>query len=122
MRDKRDDDGIRQLHEEVSRRQYHQKRPQRIADTLSTLMARRGYAQLEAAGEREEAWSAVVGKQMAPHCRIGNIRRGVVEVTVCNSAVLQELTFRKQELIKKIAAVLPDQKIRDMRFRVGTLK
>ena len=46
----------------------------------------------------------------------------VVEVTVCNSAVLQELTFRKTELVKKIATALPDQKIRDMRFRIGTLK
>ena len=121
MQDKREDE-IRQLHEEVARRQYHQKRPQRIADTLSTLMARRGYAQVEAATQRDEAWKAAVGTQMAPYSRLGNIRRGVVEVTVCNSAVLQELTFRKTELIKKIATALPDQKIRDMRFRIGTLK
>lgn len=85
-------------------------------------MARRGYAQVEAAGQRDEAWKVAVGTQMAPHSRLGNIRRGVVEVTVCNSAVLQELTFRKTELIKKIATALPDQKIRDMRFRVGTMK
>ena len=85
-------------------------------------MARRGYAQLEAAGERDEAWRVVVGEKMAPHSRLGNIRRGVVEVTVCNSAVLQELTFRKKELIKNIATALPDQKICDMRFRVGSLK
>ena len=114
------DDEIRQLHEDVARRQYYQKSPQRIADTLSTLMARRGYAQLEAAGERDEAWKAAVGQQMAPHSRIGNIRRGVIEVTVCNSAVLQELTFRKTELIKKMATALPDQRICDMRFRIGT--
>ncbi len=113
---------IRQLHEEVARRQYYQKSPQRIADTLSTLMARRGYAQLEIAGERDEIWKAVVGKQMAPHCRIGNIRRGVVEITVCNSAVLQELTFRKAELIKKVSTALPDQKINNIRFRVGMVE
>ena len=121
MRDKQDED-IRHLHDEVARRQYHQKSPQRIADTLSTLMARRGYAQLESAGERDEAWKVVAGPQMAPHSRLGNIRRGVVEVTVCNSAVLQELTFRKTELIQKMSTALPDQKIRDMRFRIGTLK
>ncbi len=90
-------DEIARLHEDVARRQYYQKNPQRIADTLSTLMARRGYAQLEAAGERDEVWKDAVGEQMAPHSRIGHIRRGVVEVTVCNSAVLQELTFRKAE-------------------------
>ena len=35
--------------------------PQRIADTLSKLMARRGYAQMESAGERDEAWQTAVG-------------------------------------------------------------
>jgi len=112
---------IRQLHEDVARRQYYQKSPQRIADTLSTLMARRGYAQVETAVLRQEAWIAAVGEKLAAHSRVGNIRGGVVEVTACNSAVLQELTFRKSDLIKKMAAALTDQKVSDMRFRIGTL-
>lgn len=112
---------IRQLHDDVARRQYYQKGPQRIADTLSTLMARRGYAQVETAGKRRDVWVAVVGKQLAAHSRVGNIRGGVMEVTVCNSTVLQELSFRKTELIKKMAAALNDQQVTDMRFRIGTL-
>lgn len=115
------DPEIQRLHDDVARRQYYQKSPQRIADALSTLMARRGYAQLEAAGQRQEVWQSVVGKSLTPHSRIGNIRRGVVEVTVCNSAVLQELTFRKRELLRKMAAALPNQRIKDIRFRIGTL-
>jgi predicted nucleic acid-binding Zn ribbon protein len=118
------DDGkadLRQVHEDVARRQYYQRNPERIADTLSTLMSRRGYAQVEAASERTAAWQNAVGTRMARHCRIGNIRGGVVQVTVCNSAVLQELTFRKNELIQKLAAALPDQKVKDIRFRIGTL-
>ena len=67
----------RQLHEDVARRQYYQKSPQRIADTLSTLMARRGYAQVETAGMRQEAWLAVVGEKLAAHSRVGNIRGGL---------------------------------------------
>ena len=58
---------------------------------------------------------------MASYSRLGNIRRGVVEVTVSNSTVLQELTFQKTELLKKITTALPDQKIRDLRFRVGSV-
>jgi hypothetical protein len=52
---------------------------------------------------------------------MGNVRRGVVEVTVSNSAALQELTFRKAELIARISAALPEQNICDIRFRVGML-
>ncbi len=120
MADSRDDE-IRQLHEDVARRQYYQKSPQRIAETLSTLMARRGYGHVEAAGQRDEAWQRIVGEAMAAYSRLGNVRRGVVEVTVSNSAVLQELTFQKTELLQKITAALPDQKIRDVRFRVGSI-
>jgi predicted nucleic acid-binding Zn ribbon protein len=115
------DEDIRELHEQVARRQYYQKSPQRIADTLSTLMARRGYAQLEATQERESAWKSAVGDPLACHTRVGNIRRGIVEVIVSNSAALQELTFRKAELMGKLATALPDQKIKDVRFRIGTL-
>lgn len=116
------DDEIQQLHAEVARRQYHAKRPRRIADLLNTLMARRGYCELEASGERDEAWKAVLGPPMSAYSRIGVIRRGVVEVSVSHSAALQELTFRKAELIRKISAALPDQKIHDMRFRVRDVK
>jgi hypothetical protein len=53
---------------------------------------------------------------------MGKIRRGVLEVLVGNSAVLQELTFQKKHLLDKIVAALPDQKIRDVRFRIGVVK
>ena len=52
---------------------------------------------------------------------MGNVRRGVLEVIVGNSAALQELTFQKKHLLDKIAAALPDQKIRDVRFRIGVV-
>lgn len=113
---------LRKLHEDVARRQYFDKRPRRIGDLLSTVMARRGYSELEASSEREKAWKAVVGERMSSYSRIGMIRRGVVEVAVANSAALQELTFRKAELIREMSVALPDQKIHDMRFRVRGLR
>jgi len=116
------DQELRKLHDDVARRQYVDRGPRRMADVLSTLMARRGYSELEASAERDEAWQAVVGERMSSHSRIGIIRGGVVEVIVGNSAALQELTFRKAELIREMSAALPHQKIRDMRFRVGGLR
>jgi predicted nucleic acid-binding Zn ribbon protein len=116
------DDEIRQLHDDVRRRQFYTKGPQPIAETLSVLLARRGYAFVEAAAERDEAWGAIVGDTMAQYSRMGNIRRGVLEVTVCNSAVLQELTFQKKQLLEKIVVALPDQKICDVRFRIGVVR
>ena len=115
------DEDIRQLHEEVARRQYRSKTPRPIAEALSGLLAKTGYAELEAASERDDAWRDAAGAKLAAHSRIGRIRRGVLEVVVRNSAVLQELTFQKKQLLQGIAAGLPDEKIRDLRFRVGAV-
>lgn len=115
------DEEIQHLQDELARRQYVSRGPQPIAETLSQLLARRGYAAVESAGERDEAWSAAVGPQLAQYCRVGLVRRGVLEIIVANSAGLQELTLQKKSLLAKIALALPDQKIRDLRFRIGTV-
>jgi predicted nucleic acid-binding Zn ribbon protein len=113
---------LRDLHNDISRRQRHLRGPQKMADVLSGLFARRGYAQVQAASTCERAWRESVGEKMAKHSRPGNVRRGVLEVTVRNSAVMQELTFQKQTLLAKITGLLPDQKIRDLKFRVGPVE
>jgi len=44
-----------------------------------------------------------------------------LQVIVSNSVVMQELTIRKTELLTAIVAELPDYKIKDLRFRVGSI-
>jgi len=118
----RPEDDLRMLQQEVARKQYYQRGPQRIADTLSGLMARRGYAQEHSTSERDAAWEKAVGGSFARHSRPANLRRGVLEITVRNSSVMQELTFRKKQVLKKLLELLPDLKIRDLRFRVGAME
>ena len=93
--------------------------PQQIGIAIAELMARRGYGQVEWREQACQAWQAAVGEHLASKCCMGNIRRGVVEVTVASSSVLQELAFQKQGLLRKIQHSLPNVKIRDLRFRVG---
>ena len=66
-----------------------------------------------------QAWLRTAGPKLAGMSCPGNIRRGVLEVTVASSSVLQELTFQKTTLLQRIQQQLPDAKIRDLRFRVG---
>lgn len=89
---------------------------------IAELMARRGYAQQNTADERCDAWMTVVGKNIAKRTRAGNVRRGVFEVIVSNSIVMQELTFRKQELVGLLAKELPSENISDLRFRIGSIE
>jgi predicted nucleic acid-binding Zn ribbon protein len=115
------EESIRDLQRDVASRQYYPRGPQPIAEMVGRLMARKGYAQLESSNQRDEAWRRVVGNVFAEHSRASNIRRGVLQVMVRNSAVLQELTFQKRQLLKEMTAALPQLKIRDIRFRVGAI-
>jgi hypothetical protein len=63
-----------------------------------------------------------VGSELAGETRPGKVRGGVLEVFTVNSTLLQELTFRKTELVKKLTSAAPQFKIRDLRFRLGALE
>jgi predicted nucleic acid-binding Zn ribbon protein len=107
--------------QDIASRQRYLPGPQAIADVLGQLMARRGYARIQAANDLGQAWATAVGEALAAASLPGNLRRGVLNVIVANSAALQELTFIKRTLIKELKRLAPDQKIRDVRFRIGPI-
>lgn len=94
--------------------------PQKMGEVISALLSRKGYAHLQSGLELTTAWEEAVGQ---PHCqasRAGGVKRGVLEVVVKSSIVLQELTFRKKKLVALLVKSLPEHQITDLRFRVGT--
>ncbi len=93
--------------------------PQHIRDVLSQLLARRGYARERSAYTHAEAWRTAVGDRLAAHTKATSIRRGVLEVLVKNSTLVQEINFQRSDLIDRLAQLLPDENIRDLKFRVG---
>jgi predicted nucleic acid-binding Zn ribbon protein len=95
--------------------------PQQMGSVIAGLLARRGYAQVSVRDETQRAWATTVGDDFAGFTRAGNVRRGELEVFVQDSTVLQELTFIKAELLKKIAAALPDRNITKLRLKIGAI-
>ena len=96
--------------------------PQTIGNVLSELMARRGYARVQSAAAYDVAWREAAGPLAAKHSRPGQLRRGVLEVVVANSTLMQELGFQKAMLLKALEKLLPDGGIKNLRFRVGNLE
>jgi predicted nucleic acid-binding Zn ribbon protein len=90
-----------------------------MSDLLPQLMAQRGYARLISHDQFDDAWQQVSGP-LSDQTRVGQLRRGVLEVFAKNSVVLQELTFQKRKLHQAITQRLPDQKIRDLKFVVAS--
>ena len=97
-----------------------QQGPKKIGDIVANLLARRGFAQIEVTEQYQQTWQEIVGNVLAPLSRPGNLKRGVLEITVANSTAMQELTFRKRQLMSEWSKRLPDHPIKDLRFRVGT--
>jgi predicted nucleic acid-binding Zn ribbon protein len=93
---------------------------QRIGDVVNQLMARQGYGQIVGSEQIRTAWKDIAGP-LGTHSVPGNLKRGVLEVFVRNSAVMQELTFQKRQLLVELAEVFNQQTIEDLRFRVGTI-
>ncbi len=95
--------------------------PKPIGTILSELMARRGYARVQSAGAYAAAWREAAGELAAEYTRVGSLRRGTLEVIVVNSTLVQELTFQKPALLKLLGRLLPDERLENLRFRVGNV-
>ncbi len=96
--------------------------PKQIGSVLAELMARRGYARVQSAATYDAAWKEAAGQLAADYSRVGSLRRGTLEVIVANSTLVQELTFQKPTLLETLNKRLPDEGIKDLRFRVGVIE
>ena len=112
------------LLEDLKNKQRYIPLPAKMDRLVSELLTRRGYARVKAASQLTDIWDGVVGKRIAGMTRAGTIRRGRLEVTCKNSAVMQELAFQKHSLVIKLNQQMgnPDdqanQKIKDLKLRV----
>ena len=94
--------------------------PRPLSDILGELFTVRGYGRLHARQELEDAWNRAVGEPYCYQTRLGEVRRGVLNVTVAHSTLLEELSaFRKPALLKALRLGAPATMIHDIRFRVA---
>ena len=109
----------------AQQRGFHGRSPKRIGNVIAQLVQRRGYAQVRAAGQREEAWREVLGdldlESWAESTRVAGLKRGTLEIHVASSLLMQELTFCKEQLLASLQAALPEDGIEQIRFRVANL-
>jgi predicted nucleic acid-binding Zn ribbon protein len=102
-------------------RRHYARKPKKIADVLAQLITARGYGRIQANADFTAAWQQAAGTTIAKYTRPGRLRRGTLEVMASNSTIIQELTFQKQQILARLQTALPDAKIRDIRFRVGSI-
>ena len=106
----------------TKQRQRFLRRPKRPANIISQLMARKGYCQTQSANELEEVWFQIVGVKWQRKTKPGNVNRGVLEVFVANAAVNQKIGFEKKKFLTQLKQRVPQNKITDIKFRVGSVE
>jgi predicted nucleic acid-binding Zn ribbon protein len=96
--------------------------PERLGDILGRLFTARGWGRRQERLRVEEAWAEAVGPAAAGQTRVGALRRGVLEVVVGNSVLMQEIAhFQKRRLLEEVRRRLPGTRIHDLRFRAGVV-
>jgi hypothetical protein len=95
-------------------------RVRRIGSIVGQLISRRGYAQVSANEAMHQLILAEVGADLGTGLQVGNLRQGVLHLYASDSATLQELNFRKRGILKRLQRELPENKIKDLRFRIQT--
>lgn len=95
-----------------------EKGPENLAEVLSRLFTARGWGRRTERVRLEQAWAEVVGPDAAPETRVAGLRRGILEVEVRTSVLMQELAqFRKRSLLSALRTALPGMTVTDLKFR-----
>lgn len=105
----------------VNKRQRFRRRPKRTGDIIGQMMARQGYSQTKSNDELNDAWEIAVGPKLVNSTKAGRISRGVLEVHVASSAAMNQLSFQKKQLLSAMQQQLPQNKIKDIRFKLGNV-
>ena len=84
-------------------------------------MARKGYSQTAKADELQQVWETIVGDKWKSKTKVGLVKSGVLEIYVANSAVNQQLEFKKKKLLDALNKSNQKTNFKNIRFRVGNM-
>lgn len=105
----------------VKQRQRFQRRAKTASELINYLLSRKGFIQTQSKTELADGWRVAAGQKWQSKTMVGNLRRGVLEIVVESSAAHQQLKFIKKQLLNSMQNQLPQNKIRDIRFRIGNI-
>jgi predicted nucleic acid-binding Zn ribbon protein len=97
--------------------------PELLRDILGRLFTARGWGRRQGRLHLEQAWAECAGPEFGKYTRVAGLRRGILEVEVANSVLLQELAhFHKRKLLEELRRRLSGTTLTDLRFRAGSWK
>lgn len=95
--------------------------PENIKDILARMFTLRGWGRRSGRLHLEKAWNEAIEAHYREQTRVLCLKRGILEVEVNDAVLMQELSsFHRRKLIAKLKAGLPNEHVKDVKFRAGT--
>lgn len=95
--------------------------PENLKEVLGRMFTLRGWGRRSGRAHLENAWAKAVDEAAQNRTRIVSLKRGVIEVEVNDAILLQELTsFHRRRLLEVLKKSLPNESVKDLKFRRGT--
>lgn len=92
-------------------------KPARLGNLLGNLIRTKGIAEQSSVQHLEDIWKKAAGDRIAAKSYVKRLRSGVLEITVSNGAVLEELTcYLKHDLLESMQQQHPDPPINSLKF------
>ena len=93
-----------------------------LGEALAAYMRASGVGKAIEQSSIERRWRAAVGEEIAEHTRAVRLDRGVLEVDVDSSALLQELSaFYRDKILASLRSGDHPLRVADIRFRVAVI-
>ena len=93
-------------------------RVRKIGSLVDQVLARRGYVDGMANEQIRQSLEKELGETLAAECQVGKLNRGTLQIFVGDSVMMQELNFRKRQILRRLQSDLPSSRINDVRFKV----
>ncbi|HUN67119.1 MAG TPA: DUF721 domain-containing protein [Bacteroidota bacterium] len=91
--------------------------PRQIGNAVGRILHSLGLSRKIEQYKAVDLWPAIVGERLARVTTAERVTDGKLVVHVANAAWRNELTFLKQDILKKIAAATGSESITDIIFR-----
>ncbi|MBI2922733.1 MAG: DUF721 domain-containing protein [Planctomycetes bacterium] len=97
--------------------------PRRLGDYIRFFLRSSGLEKAVTKPDFHRSWEQALGDvRLIPHTRPGTVRSGILKVEVDAPVVMQELNFRRREIVKRLAELAPDARVKDIRFVIGNFR
>jgi len=93
-----------------------------IATLIDKWFDQKNYSRKRANYSVFQAWSKIVGQDIARNTEPIKFYSDILVIRVSNSVWTQELQYLKPQLLEKIRTSFPETNIKDLMFKIGPCK